>query len=1758
MNLSTGDLATQPPLDRRASMFSLGAASQLGGAGAGAGAAPGSASADPGGSAASAYDLDRTATMGTMMPANFAFNPAAEPPMEYSPDVADPSRTSTMLDSHQSYFSDFAGQQSLEPREAYGQGGLRYSFNNTQMQEMIPPPMTDSQLLGPPVDHFLPLDPRHIPFDIKDPHDPKKLLGSFDNLPTILRYRSRMHPKQTAFWVLDQKGKETASITWEKLGSRAEKVAQVIRDKSNLFRGGRVALIYRDSELIEFAVALLGCFIAGVVAVPINKMDDFTSLSMILTSTQAHLALTTESNLKAFQRDLMMAKQNWPRGVEWWKTNEFGSFHPKKNEDVPALVVPDLAYIEFSRSPTGDIRGVVMSHRTIMHQMAVIAGIVATAPRNPRTTTRHETIMSYVDPRHSIGLIFGVLFPVYHGSTMIWFESAAVETPGLYAHLISKHRATVMVADYPGLKQAAYNYQQDPMTTRNFKKNAEPSFALVKWCFIDTLTVDCEFHEILTDRWFKPLRNPRAREIVAPMLCLPEHGGMMITTRDYLGGEDRLGCPMTHPMNHAKMEADEQAAAAAAAEPHHPESEKKEDGFGSSLIGGNVVVKRQNNTKTDVWEVLLDREALKANEVVVLAMGEESKKLAPSMPHAIRVGAFGYPIPDATLAVVDPENGVLCTPNVIGEIWVDSPSLSGGFWALPKHTESIFHAKPYRYVDSSPTPVQIEPEFLRTGLLGVVIEGKIYILGMYEDRLRQKVEWTEGGDVSAEEHRYFFVQHLVYSVMKNVAKIYDCSAFDTFVNHEHLPVVVLESWAASTEPLTSGGPPQQLNMALLDSLAEKTMEVLYAEHHLRVYSVMITAPNTLPRVPKNGRMEIGNMLCRKGFECGSLPCVHVRFGIERSVMNIPFGIDPIGGIWSPLATEARMRQLDPMEKQYSGVDYREVILDDRTSTPLNSMKSITEIIQWRVSRQADEICLCSVDGRGKEGKNITWKKFDTKIAAVAAFLRNKVKLKAGDHVILMYTQSEDYVYAVHACLAIGVIALPLAIIDANRLSEDSPALLHMIQDFSVKAILANHDGLEALKMKVVASHLKQSAHVLKVNLPPFFNTSKAPKQSHGTSHLGFVVKKEWLDPQRPAFVWTYWTPDQRRLSISISHNTIIGMCKVHKETCQITSTKPVLGCVRSTLGLGFIHTCLMGPYVGCTTYLISPVDFATNPVSLFHALARYKVKDTYATIQMLHHAMGKIPGKGFQLQELKNMMISYEGRPRRDIYQSVRLHFAATGLDRSAISATYSHVLNPMITTRAYMCVEPIELWLDPYWLRRGIIFPTDLGTPNALLLQDSGMVPVSTQIAIVNPESRRLSLAGEFGEIWVRSEACANAFYGVTYEFDLQRFKGYIVDGDPNACYVRTGDFGFIQTVTRPVGPNGSPAQLQILFVLGAIGETIEVNGLHHFPMDIETTIEACHRNITPGGSAVFQAGGLMVAIVEVRRKAYLASMVPVVLNAILNEHQIVCDIIAFVACGDFPRSRLGEKQRGKILGTWITRKLRTIAQFSIRDPEIEPRYPPATPERASSLRPTQSNAAAETSSLRSMTRAPPMEIAPVPMPQQMPAAGPHYETSPSYAQPMQQQPPGQYPPQADFGPSNVYQEYSTSQAMPQQPSNPASAQDPMARRFSFQGGGEEYNPQPIPPAQDPARRQSQAQSELDSFFADYHDPAYDESGYQNSYAYDPDTAGAIYGAYGYDDEEDGSVTPVTERVNRLQIVNPSFSDDEGSSNNGHAAHRQ
>lgn len=66
------------------------------------------------------------------------------------------------------------------------------------------------------------------------------------------------------------------------------------------------------------------------------------------------------------------------------------------------------------------------------------------------------------------------------------------------------------------------------------------------------------------------------------------------------------------------------------------------------------------------------------------------------------------------------------------------PSLSGGFWGLPKHTETVFHARPVIVPPETMHPETYDQEFLRTGLVGTLIGGRLVVFGTYEERIRQQ------------------------------------------------------------------------------------------------------------------------------------------------------------------------------------------------------------------------------------------------------------------------------------------------------------------------------------------------------------------------------------------------------------------------------------------------------------------------------------------------------------------------------------------------------------------------------------------------------------------------------------------------------------------------------------------------------------------------------------------------------------------------------------------------------------------------------------------------------------------------------------------------------------------------------------------------------------------------------------------------------------------------------------------------------------
>jgi long-chain fatty acid adenylase/transferase FadD26 len=108
-----------------------------------------------------------------------------------------------------------------------------------------------------------------------------------------------------------------------------------------------------------------------------------------------------------------------------------------------------------------------------------------------------------------------------------------------------------------------------------------------------------------------------------------------------------------------------------------------------------------------------------------------------SAGHAKRCGNEGgvelvsYGPPRAsTLRIVDPESRVENPAGKVGEIWVHGDNISGGYWRKPQASEHTFGG-----MLVEPSPGTPPGPWLRTGDLGVMSDGELFIVGRIKDLL---------------------------------------------------------------------------------------------------------------------------------------------------------------------------------------------------------------------------------------------------------------------------------------------------------------------------------------------------------------------------------------------------------------------------------------------------------------------------------------------------------------------------------------------------------------------------------------------------------------------------------------------------------------------------------------------------------------------------------------------------------------------------------------------------------------------------------------------------------------------------------------------------------------------------------------------------------------------------------------------------------------------------------------------------------------
>lgn len=200
-------------------------------------------------------------------------------------------------------------------------------------------------------------------------------------LLSIVRERAREKPEQRIFTWVNSSCKERDSLTCGSLWQRAGAVANLLESKG-IKRGDCVLVAYPPG--LSFLAGFVGCLRAGVIPCsvyppnPKQLSTDLPKLDRVARDAGAEIVLTTgvfKKGLKVAAKLARLGRGN----LTWLATDALDVSNQRTRNDVAARLA-DPAFVQYTSGSTGDPKGVIISHRSLVGNARKITHDTGAAP----------------------------------------------------------------------------------------------------------------------------------------------------------------------------------------------------------------------------------------------------------------------------------------------------------------------------------------------------------------------------------------------------------------------------------------------------------------------------------------------------------------------------------------------------------------------------------------------------------------------------------------------------------------------------------------------------------------------------------------------------------------------------------------------------------------------------------------------------------------------------------------------------------------------------------------------------------------------------------------------------------------------------------------------------------------------------------------------------------------------------------------------------------------------------------------------------------------------------------------------------------------------------------------------------------------------------------------------------------------------------------------------------------------------------------
>ncbi|MDQ3157285.1 MAG: fatty acyl-AMP ligase, partial [Actinomycetota bacterium] len=255
------------------------------------------------------------------------------------------------------------------------------------------------------------------------------MIGDKRTLLSVLRERVESTPDTPAFTFSGDDGVD--SVSFSRLYREALRVCGELQAATK--KGDRALLVYAPS--VDYIVAFYGCLMAGVVAVPVypptgSRFESaIAKIAAIGRDCDPAVVLTVQEI--ADVKDDLAHLVGQLATVRWIATDTDNG----EGNSAASISDDDIALLQYSSGSTGSPKGVVLRHHNLAHNLDVIGDKFALRPE--------DSAVIWLPPYHDMGLIGGVLAPIWHGLTVhLMSPFDFLRDPGSWLRKIDETRAT--------------------------------------------------------------------------------------------------------------------------------------------------------------------------------------------------------------------------------------------------------------------------------------------------------------------------------------------------------------------------------------------------------------------------------------------------------------------------------------------------------------------------------------------------------------------------------------------------------------------------------------------------------------------------------------------------------------------------------------------------------------------------------------------------------------------------------------------------------------------------------------------------------------------------------------------------------------------------------------------------------------------------------------------------------------------------------------------------------------------------------------------------------------------------------------------------------------------------------------------------------------------------------------------------------------------------------------------------------------------